>query len=90
MLSAENVAQKKPSVKGRFSISKDSAGKELSKGQQDYFKDSKMRDDNGNLKVIYHGSQDAGFHTFDPGMAKLSTCTRSLWQALMSRDSLKS
>ena len=46
------VAQKKPSVKGQNSISKDSTGKELSKGQQDYFKDSKMRDDNGNLKVM--------------------------------------
>ena len=89
-ISAENVAQKKPSVKGQNSISKDSTGKELSKGQQDYFKDSKMRDENGNLKVMYHGSQDAGFHTFDPGMAKLSTCIRLLWQALMSRDSLKS
>ena len=87
--SAVNVAQEGADVKGQFSLS-DSDGKQLSKGQQDYFKDSKMRDDNGNLKVMYHGSQDAGFHTFDPGMAKLSTCIRLLWQALMSRDSLKS
>ena len=43
----------------------DSDGKQLSKGQQDYFKDSKVRDENGNLKVMYHGSQDAGFHIFD-------------------------
>ena len=69
MPSAGTVAQKKLSVKGQNSISKDSTGKQLSKGQQDYFKDSKMRDDNGNLKVMYHGSQDAGFHTFDPGMS---------------------
>ena len=48
----------------KFSLS-DSDGKQLTKEQSEYFKDSKMRDDNGNLKVMYHGSQDAGFHTFD-------------------------
>ena len=48
----------------QFSLS-DNTGKELSKGQQDYFKDSKIRDENGNLMVMYHGSRDAGFHTFD-------------------------
>lgn len=48
----------------KYSLS-DSDGKQLTKEQQDYFKDSKMRDENGNLKVMYHGSQDAGFHTFD-------------------------
>lgn len=48
----------------KYSMS-DSTGKELTKEQQDYFKDSKVRDENGNLKVMYHGSQDAGFHTFD-------------------------
>ena len=47
----------------------DSAGKELTKEQQDYFKDSKMRDENGNLKVMYHGSQDAGFHVFNSDMS---------------------
>ena len=35
---------------GKFSLS-DSDGKKLSKGQQEYFKDSKVRDENGNLKV---------------------------------------
>ena len=47
----------------------DSDGKQLSEGQQEFFKDSKMRDENGNLMVMYHGSQDAGFHVFDPGMS---------------------
>lgn len=28
-----------------------------------------MRDDNGNLKVMYHGSENAGFHTFDASMS---------------------
>ena len=52
----------------KYSLS-DSDGKKLTKEQSEYFKDSKMRDDNGNLKVMYHGSQDAGFHTFDANMS---------------------
>ena len=52
----------------KYSMS-DNTGKALTKEQSDYFKDSKMRDDNGNLKVMYHGSQDAGFHVFDPSMS---------------------
>lgn len=52
----------------KYSLS-DSDGRELTKEQQDYFKDSKVRDENGNLKVMYHGSQDAGFHVFDPSMS---------------------
>lgn len=52
----------------KYSVS-DSAGKELTVEQQEYFKDSKMRDENGNLKVMYHGSQDAGFHVFDSKMS---------------------
>lgn len=52
----------------KYSLS-DSDGKQLTKEQREYFKDSKMRDDNGNLKVMYHGSQDAGFHTFDANMS---------------------
>ena len=53
----------------KFSLSSDSDGKKLTKEQSEYFKDSKMRDDNGNLKVMYHGSQDAGFHIFDAKMS---------------------
>lgn len=50
----------------KLSLSSDSDGNNLTQAQSEYFKDSKMRDDNGNLKVMYHGSQDAGFHVFDP------------------------
>ena len=42
------------------SFSYDNQGRELSKKQQEYFKDSKVRDENGNLKVYYNGS---GNHT---------------------------
>jgi len=50
----------------KYSIS-DSNGRQLSKGQQEYFKNSKARDDAGNLMVVYHGSQDHGFTVFDNG-----------------------
>ena len=50
----------------KYSLS-DSNGKELTKEQQEYFKDSKVRDENGNLKVMYHGSRSAEkFTVFDP------------------------
>lgn len=35
---------------------KDSDGRTLTPEQQEYFKDSKVRDENGNLLVVYHGS----------------------------------
>lgn len=34
----------------------DSQGRTLTRQQQEYFKDSKVRDENGNLKVLYHGT----------------------------------
>ena len=52
----------------KYSIS-DSDGKQLSEDQQNYFKDSKVRDDNGNLKVMYHGTEKGGFHKFNPDYA---------------------
>ena len=42
----------------------DDQGNKLSKEQQEYFKDSKARDENGNLEVVYHGSERAGFTQF--------------------------
>ena len=52
---------------------KDSEGATLTKAQQEFFKDSKVRDENGNLLVMYHGSHDAGFHVFDPDYSDDST-----------------
>ena len=43
---------------------RDSDGHQLSKEQQEYFKDSKVRDADGRLKVVYHGST-AVFTEFD-------------------------
>lgn len=72
-IESNNKASSKDGVffdgkKRKFSLS-DSDGTKLTKEQSEYFKDSKMRDENGNLKVMYHGSQDAGFHTFDSSMS---------------------
>ena len=40
----------------QYSLS-DNQGRKLNKKQQEYFKDSKVRDDDGNLLVMYHGSE---------------------------------
>lgn len=52
----------------RYSLA-DSDGKQLTKEQQEFFKDSKVRDENGNLKVMYHGTEDGGFHKFNPAFS---------------------
>ena len=48
----------------RFSVGQDSEGRELSAEQQEFFKDSKVRDENGNLLVMYHGTTQGGFTEF--------------------------
>ncbi len=45
-------------------VATDNQGRQLSKEQQEFFKDSKVRDENGKLKVVYHGT-DADFTVFD-------------------------
>jgi len=49
---------------------KDNQGKTLSQNQKKFFKDSKIRDENGNLKVMYHGTKDGSFNIFDRSKAK--------------------
>lgn len=46
---------------------RDSDGNTLSKEQQEFFKDSKVRDKDGNLLVVYHGTPNAGFTKFKSG-----------------------
>lgn len=49
----------------------DKSNRTLTKEQEEYFKDSKVRDENGNLKVMYHGTSAGGHTIFDPyGKAK--------------------
>ena len=50
----------------KYSLS-DSDGKTLTKEQQEYFKDSKVRDENGNLKVMYHGTPNGDYTVFRDG-----------------------
>ena len=52
----------------RFSM-KDSKGNKLTEQQQEYFKDSKVRDKDGNLLVLYHGSPN-NFNVFNTLLAK--------------------
>ena len=44
---------------------KDSEGNTLSEDQVEFFKDSKVRDENGNLLVVYHGTRKADFNVFN-------------------------
>lgn len=50
------------------SFSYDNHGRKLSKQQQEFFKDSKVRDENGNLLTVYHGTR-ADFNIFDMNKA---------------------
>ena len=55
----------KEKSEGSYSLmDTDSTGRKLSQQQQEYFKDSKVRDEDGNLLVVYHGT-DADFTVFD-------------------------
>lgn len=42
----------------------DSQGNKLTKTQQEFFKNSKVRDKKGNLLVVYHGTNNFGFTEF--------------------------
>lgn len=65
-----NISQFDENVNNKFSLPEtDSNGNKLSKQQREYFKDSKIVDDNGNLKVMYHGSPNS-FTVFDKKKAK--------------------
>lgn len=53
------------SGKVKYSVSADSEGNELSLAVQKRFANSKAVDENGNLKVLYHGTAAGEFYTFD-------------------------
>ena len=67
-LPADNsIAPLPENVNTQFSLSSDTNGNNLSKEQQEYFKDSKVVDENGNLKVMYHGTPSGDFTVFRDG-----------------------
>jgi len=49
----------------KFSLS-DSQGRELTKDQQEYFKDTVVKDKKGRIKAVYHGT-NRQFNIFKPG-----------------------
>lgn len=53
----------------KYSMRVDSEGRELSEAQQEFFKDSKVRDEEGRLLTVYHGS-DKEFFVFDRTKAR--------------------
>lgn len=56
------------SSKLQLSGQKDSDSTELTASQADYFKNSKVRDADGNLQVMYHGT-NADFNVFDTSVS---------------------
>jgi hypothetical protein len=50
----------------RFALDVDSEGTQLTEAQQEFFRDSKVRDSKGRLLVMYHGTT-ANFNTFKKG-----------------------
>lgn len=61
----ENIFEKSQEAEGRQqSDIKDSEGKYISNQQADYFRDSKIRNENGDLLVLYHQT-DSDFNIFD-------------------------
>lgn len=66
----ENIMlQNKENINTQFSMRVDSEGRELSEAQQEFFKDSKVRDEEGRLLTVYHGS-DKEFFVFDRTKAR--------------------
>lgn len=53
-------------VQNSISEGKDGTSRQLTAEQQEFFKDSVVRDENGNLKVMYHGTSKGGHTVFDP------------------------
>ena len=58
MKTAEEIA-------GKLYSDRDSQGNQLSEDQVEFFENSKARDENGNLYVMYHGSRSPLFTEFD-------------------------
>lgn len=57
-----NITDNNESVK---TSNVDNKGRNLTKEQQEYFKDSKVRDENGNLIEVYHRTYKGGFTKFN-------------------------
>ncbi|MBP3279355.1 MAG: hypothetical protein J6M44_10410, partial [Butyrivibrio sp.] len=56
----------------KHSLSVDNEGNTLTQEQEEFFKDSKVRDKEGRLMVMHHGTNSYGFDVFDIKKAKSS------------------
>lgn len=67
-LSDNSISKNSEKVNKKYALSSkmDSEGRVLSAEQQKYFADSKVTDNDGNLLVVYHGTNN-DFYTFDSG-----------------------
>jgi hypothetical protein len=63
-LSTDSISRSAENVK-RYSLKEDSAGRELTEAQQEYFRGSKAVDEDGRLLTMYHQT-DGVFTIFDP------------------------
>ncbi len=68
--SGENSSKKPP--KKRFALPEtDSEGSSLSPEQREFFADTKVLDENGNLMPVYHGTMSGAFTVFDASKASV-------------------
>lgn len=65
----DSIRQGGENVNTQFSMRVDSENRKLSEAQQEFFKDSKVRDEEGRLLTVYHGS-DKEFFVFDRTKAR--------------------
>lgn len=58
-----------PAGRARYSVedaaTEDSQGQKLTPEQQEFFRDSQIRDEQGRLREVYHGTNDGEFTVFD-------------------------
>ena len=96
--STTNYAQKSENVntseeKNSFALSADSEGRTLTKEQAEFFKDSKVRDDKGNLQVVYHFTNDTinriNFQKGAQGLFWFTTDKNSLKDGTISATGLR-
>lgn len=66
--SNESISSDEKEGNTKYSLT-DNQGRQLTKEQQKFFRDSKVRDEDGNLRVVYHGSSE-DFTVFDRTKAR--------------------
>lgn len=69
---SENATENAKKTEIKYSLKEDTSGKQLSARQKEYFKDSKVVDQNGKLQVVYHGTE-GDFYVYDKSLRGEST-----------------